>query len=112
MTGLIFNAIAGCYSLWQLRQREERINKKEGEGVVEGKKLERLVMLSPISHKWSTESSFRERTAAQMQLTSDVCDLVIPVASLGFINFDEGIVGLAGTTSSLIGLLAQWRKTA
>ncbi|KAI4155358.1 MAG: hypothetical protein LQ340_001047 [Diploschistes diacapsis] len=94
MIGLIFNAIAGFYSLWQLKQREEKINKKEGEGVVEGKKLE------------------RERTTAQVQLTSDLCDLVIPVAALNFINFDEGIVGLAGTTSSFLGLLAQWRKTA
>ena len=41
MTGLMFNAIAGFYSLWQLRQREEKVNKKEGESVVEGKKLER-----------------------------------------------------------------------
>ena len=41
MTGLIFNAVAGFYSLWRLGQREEKINKKEGEGVVEGKKLER-----------------------------------------------------------------------
>ncbi|MCJ1328579.1 Peroxisomal membrane protein PMP27 [Thelotrema lepadinum] len=94
MTGLIFNAVAGFYSLWRLGQREEKINKKEGEGVVEGKKLE------------------RERNAARMQLTSDLCDLVIPLSAIGFVNFDEGIVGLAGTTSSLIGLLAQWRKTA
>ena len=54
----------------------------------------------------------RERNAARMQLTSDLCDLVIPLSAIGFVNFDEGIVGLAGTTSSLIGLLAQWRKTA
>ena len=54
----------------------------------------------------------RERAAATMQLTSDLCDLVVPVASLGFVNFDEGIVGLAGTASSVIGLLSQWRRTA
>ena len=41
MLGLVFNAVAGCYGLWQLREREQRINKKEGEGVVEAKKLQR-----------------------------------------------------------------------
>ena len=41
MTGLMFNAVAGFYSLWRLRQREEKINKKEGEGVMEAKKLAR-----------------------------------------------------------------------
>lgn len=54
---------------------------------------------------------YRERSAINIQLLSDLCDLVIPTAALGFVNFDEGIVGLAGTTSSLVGLLAQWKKT-
>ena len=54
----------------------------------------------------------RERTAANLQLTSDLCDLTVPTAALGLINFDDGIVGLAGTTSSLIGLYSQWKKTA
>lgn len=54
----------------------------------------------------------RERTATQLQLVSDLCDLTVPTANLGLINFDDGIVGLAGTTSSLIGLGAAWAKTA
>ena len=58
------------------------------------------------------KGGYRERTAINTQLLSDLCDLVIPTAALGFVNFDEGVVGLAGTTSSLIGLMAQWRKTA
>lgn len=41
MCGLLFNAVAGFYTLWQLKQREERIDKKDGEGVVEHKKLQR-----------------------------------------------------------------------
>jgi peroxin-11B len=38
--------------------------------------------------------------------------LTAPSSALGWIGFDEGIVGLAGTTSSLIGLYLQWKKTA
>ena len=37
--GLTFNVIAGMYSLWQIRQKEQKIDKNEGEGVVESKKL-------------------------------------------------------------------------
>lgn len=43
MAGLTCNAIAGLYTLWQLRQREQRIDKNEGEGVVESKKIIRSV---------------------------------------------------------------------
>lgn len=40
-TGLIFNATAGLYTLWQLRQKEQNIDKSNGEGVVESKKIQR-----------------------------------------------------------------------
>ena len=53
-----------------------------------------------------------ERGASHKQLLSDVCDLTIPASALAWVNFDDGLVGLAGTTSSIIGLLAQWRKMA
>lgn len=54
----------------------------------------------------------RERSASQLQLISDLCDLTVPYSALGWVNFDDGIVGLAGTLSSLIGVYSQWKKTA
>lgn len=92
--GLAFNTIAGFYTLWQLRHREQNIDKSDGEGVVESKKLA------------------RERVATNMQLLSDLCDLTIPVSVLGYLDLDDGIVGLAGTASSLIGVWTAWKKTA
>lgn len=47
--GLVFNTVAGAYTLWQLRQREQNIDKKEGEGVVESKKIIRYVTPTPSS---------------------------------------------------------------
>lgn len=41
LVGLTFNVVAGIYTLWQLNQREQDIDKAEGEGVVEGKKIQR-----------------------------------------------------------------------
>ncbi|KAI9682378.1 MAG: Peroxisomal membrane protein PMP27 [Caeruleum heppii] len=94
LTGLIFNAVSGVYTLYQLKQRAEVIDRKEGEGVVESKKLE------------------RERQATHLQLISDLCDITVPTSALGYLNLDEGVVGLAGTVSSLIGVYGVWKKTA
>lgn len=54
----------------------------------------------------------RERAAINLQFISDLCDLAVPTSALGFTNFDDGFVGLAGTVSSLIGVHSQWKKTA
>ncbi|OQE26343.1 hypothetical protein PENSTE_c005G10250 [Penicillium steckii] len=92
--GLLCSAIAGIYTLYTLHEKEKTIDRKEGEGVVEAKKIE------------------KERAAARIQLISDLFDLTIPATAVGVANFDDGIVGLAGTVSSLIGTWSQWRKTA
>jgi peroxin-11B len=94
MAGLIFSAVSGVYSLWRLQEKEKKVDRKEGEGVVEAKKIE------------------KERSTARTQLVSDVCDLAAPVSALKYMDLDDGIVGIGGTISSLIGLQSQWRKTA
>lgn len=53
-----------------------------------------------------------ERVAARIQLVSDLCDLSIPLSTLGYVNLDDGLVGIAGTISSLIGVWSAWKKTA
>ncbi|KAI1211386.1 peroxisomal biogenesis factor 11 [Annulohypoxylon truncatum] len=92
--GLLCSVVAQVYTLYRLREREAKVDKKEGEGVVESK---RIVL---------------ERAASQLQLLSDLCDLTVPTAALGWVGFDDGFVGLAGTVSSLIGVYSQWKKTA
>ncbi|CAI7629277.1 unnamed protein product [Penicillium palitans] len=92
--GLIFSTVAGVYTLVRLQEKEKTIDRKEGEGVVEAKKIE------------------KERSAARIQLISDVCDLAAPLTAVGVLNLDDGLVGITGTVSSLIGVWSQWRKTA
>ncbi|KAI3324262.1 peroxisomal biogenesis factor 11 [Xylariaceae sp. AK1471] len=91
--GLACSVVAQSYTLYKLREREARVDRKEGEGVVESKKIA------------------LERATAQLQLLSDLCDLTIPTSALGWVGFDDGFVGLAGTVSSLIGVYNQWKKT-
>lgn len=92
--GLTFSAVSGVYTLYRLRERETRISKEDGEGVVESKRLQ------------------KERAAIHLQLISDLCDLTAPTSALGWVNLDDGIVGLAGTVSSLIGVYGAWKKSA
>ncbi|WYZ35616.1 hypothetical protein EsH8_X_000263 [Colletotrichum jinshuiense] len=92
--GLIFSVVAQTYTLYRLQQREAKVDKKEGEGVVEAKRIA------------------IERAVSRLQLISDLCDLTVPTSALAWLNFDDGIVGLAGTVSSLIGVYTQWKKTA
>ncbi|KAG9246653.1 putative peroxisomal membrane protein PMP27 [Calycina marina] len=94
MTGILFSTVSGLYSLYNLRQQEGRVDKKEGEGVVASKRIE------------------KEKAAISKQLIQDLCDLVVPATTLGYTNFDDGFVGLAGTVSSLLGVHSQWKKTA
>ncbi|KAL7932642.1 peroxisomal biogenesis factor 11 [Trichoderma chlorosporum] len=91
--GLVFSIAGQFYTLHRLKQREAKIDRKDGEGVVESKQI------------------LKERAASHLQLVSDVCDLTIPSAALGWVGFDDGFVGLAGTVSSAIGVYSQWRKT-
>ncbi|KAF2788436.1 peroxisomal biogenesis factor 11 [Melanomma pulvis-pyrius CBS 109.77] len=92
-TGITCSIVSSIYSLYRLRERATAISEKDGEGVVEKKKVE------------------REANAVKIQLVSDLCDITIPSAALGWAKFDDGFVGLAGTVSSLLGVYTQWKKT-
>lgn len=94
-TGLSFSIASGLYSYYNLSLRAKAIKASaEPEKVVETKKVE------------------KELNAVKVQLISDLCDITIPSSALGWVELDDGIVGLAGTTSSLLGVWGQWRKTA
>lgn len=93
--GLSFSIASGLYSFYGLTARKKAIEASgDPEKVVEKKKVE------------------VELNAVKVQLLSDLCDITIPSSALGWVELDDGIVGLAGTTSSLLGVWGQWRKTA
>lgn len=89
------------------------MDKNDGEGVVESKKIMKSVFSRSLSKLRSgANHCSRERNTTNFQLISDLCDLTIPSSALGYANLDDGIVGLAGTVSSLIGVWSTWKKTA
>jgi peroxin-11B len=113
MTGLCFSVLNGVYTIYKSKSEEAAQTDKAvaAEKTVEVKKLQRYVF-DFACWEISLLTFYSERSAAQTQLVSDLCDLFIPASALGFINVDDGVVGLAGAVSSLIGLMAQWNKTA
>jgi len=92
LVGLVSSALAGVYSLEKLRQRSRTVDKKEGEGAVESKK---------VTREWNV---------AILQLTCDLADITVPATALGIVNLDDGIVGLLGTFSSLVGMYNAWER--
>lgn len=95
-TGISFSIASSLYQLYRLRERSLKLSANKGaeaEPVVEAKKIE------------------RETNQVRLQLISDLCDLTIPASTLGWAKLDDGIVGLAGTVSSLLGVYTQWKKT-
>lgn len=51
--GLACSVVAQVYTLWRLKQRESRIDKKDGEGVVESKRITKYVFFSFFLGAWA-----------------------------------------------------------
>lgn len=110
LTGLIASASAGFYTHYKLQARVKATNEKDAEGKVERLNLAKYA-LSATKFTY-TDSLHRQQKATNVQLVSDLCDLTVPSTFLGYTTFDDGIIGLAGTLSSLLGVYGVWAKTA
>lgn len=106
MAGLICSIVAGIYSLCKLQR------KKDIEGTAEAKRTHTFV---PAQLLFSSKLIFhisRARYNTSAQLVANLCDLTLPISVLGYAALGDGVVGMAGTISSLIGVWFQWQKTA
>lgn len=114
LAGLLCNVVAGVYQLYNLQiAAKKNTESVDAEKAVEKKTLEKYVHhVARRKALFANVRTCRERGTTQLQLISDLCDCTVPSSALGYVDFDEGVVGLAGTVSSLIGLMAAWSKTA
>jgi peroxin-11B len=104
--GISFSIVSGVYALYNLQaQQQAQLQQKLGPAGGAGgeEKGEEAVQAKKVA---------REMAAVKVQLVSDLCDITIPATALGWVALDDGIVGLAGTVSSLLGVWGQWKKTA
>ena len=104
LAGLLCNIAAGTYTLTTLHMNASKSSTTEK--TAEEKK--RDAKSTPLLFV----ADSRETYAIKYQLTQDVFDALIPAGSLGYLSFmDEGLIGLAGVVSSLMGGYTQWIKT-
>jgi peroxin-11B len=98
---LLCNIAAGTYTLSTVYSNAKSSSEKTAE---EKKKDARYAI--------EYGSNPRETHAIKYQLTQDVFDALIPAGALGYLSFmDEGLIGIAGVISSLMGGYTQWIKT-
>lgn len=94
----MFSIISGVYRLRDLQFREIKARKARP---TPEKEADRKVELRNV---------LQQRAAVRYQLVQDLLDSTIPSSTLGFVNLDDGVVGLAGFVSSLMGLRTQVNK--
>lgn len=96
--GITMSLLAGIYKLHISTQKRKQLegqvrsSEKAADAKVDLKKLE------------------KDAYAVKYQMLQDSLDITIPGSGLGYFNFDDGFVGLAGFFSSLMGMRTQWRK--
>ncbi|PKI82401.1 Peroxisomal membrane protein PMP27 [Malassezia vespertilionis] len=98
LTGLTFSLISGVYKSYNLAQRAKWCQRPRA---TPEKEAERRVELHQIA---------ADTKAVRLQMFQDCCDWVNPGTSTGWINANDGIIGIAGTISSSLGARSQWIK--
>lgn len=98
LAGLTFSLISGVYKSYMLAQRLKLAQRPKATAE---KEAERRVEL----HQIATETK-----AVRLQMLQDCCDWVNPGTSTGWIEANDGVIGLAGVLSSCLGIRSQWNK--
>lgn len=98
LAGLTFSLVSGFYKSYQLAQRTKLAQRPRATAE---KEAERRVELNQIA---------ADTKAVRLQMLQDACDWVNPGSSTGWVNFNDGVIGAAGTVSSLLGARSQWIK--
>lgn len=104
---LTVSILSGLYKLRQVQGRIEMLqrNSKLVKASTSEKDAQRAADL-----KFQEKTLGKEKKDAVYQLVQDAIDFVIPTSSVGWINADEGLVGIAGTITSIMGAQTQWKK--
>ncbi|KAG1140917.1 hypothetical protein G6F37_008702 [Rhizopus arrhizus] len=103
---LIASLLSGLYKFRQLSIREHMLEKSRTALVNSEEKPEAQV----TELKAQEKALARDKHNAKYQFVQDAVDAIIPLAGLGLLKADEGIVGLAGMTTSLLAMNSQWKK--
>ena len=97
LTGLTFSLISGSYKTYMIQQR------------LQAAKRPRATAEKEAERKLEIQAIRTEEAAVRYQMTQDALDWLIPATGADILGLDEGILGLAGCTTSIMGGLSQWK---
>ncbi|CAB4391174.1 unnamed protein product [Rhizophagus irregularis] len=97
LMGLLFSIIHGLYKLHQINSQR-------------GSLISKAKIAETSERSKDTATLKKERKAAIRQLIQDVLDCSIPATALGYIHLEDGLVGLTGFITSIMGAQSQWKK--
>jgi peroxin-11B len=102
LIGLALNILAGIYRHRQISMRvdttQKAIREQNRSGVVNETTRQEL------------RNARKELSSTRRQLLQDCLDILIPSTTLNYTGLNDGLVGLAGTITSLMGIRSQWNK--
>ncbi|MBW0481194.1 hypothetical protein O181_020909 [Austropuccinia psidii MF-1] len=101
MVGILLNIASGVYKHQQVQTKLRQCRKNYSKTMVEHEKEEK---------KLQTKSLSTQAFAVRLQLLQDLCDLISPSSTLGYHSLNDGVIGIAGVISSLLGLRTQVNK--
>ncbi|KAM0788773.1 hypothetical protein ACM66B_002863 [Microbotryomycetes sp. NB124-2] len=96
-TGIAFSIVSSVYRLVDLNRREQQARRVRSSE----KEVERKAELKAV---------LAQRSAVRTQLLQDSLDILIPSGTLGYHKLDDGIIGLVGVVTSIMGLRTQISK--
>ncbi|GAA5841332.1 hypothetical protein JCM9279_000616 [Rhodotorula babjevae] len=97
MTGIACSIVCSVYKLYGLQQREAAVRRAFGGEKVDERKVELKTIRT-------------QQAATRYQLVQDSLDILIPSGTLGYHSLNDGVIGLAGTVTSFMGLRSQVNK--
>ncbi|KAG0233397.1 Peroxisomal membrane protein PMP27 [Actinomortierella wolfii] len=100
LAGIIFGFIGGLYKARQIQIRKEAALR----GLANQSESEK-------SHaRTELKAIAKEQYSVNKQLLQDGLDMMIPATGLGYLSLDDGIIGLIGTVTAIMGAQTQWAK--
>ncbi|KAI9284626.1 peroxisomal biogenesis factor 11 [Umbelopsis sp. AD052] len=106
---LAFSVSNGLYKLKQVQGRIEMI--KRNSKLVNASTSEKDAQRA-ADYRMQEKALVKEKSDATYQLLQDALDFIIPSSTLGWIAADEGLVGIVGTVTSIMGASTQWKKVS
>ncbi|KIP12609.1 hypothetical protein PHLGIDRAFT_27380 [Phlebiopsis gigantea 11061_1 CR5-6] len=97
LSGILFSITFGLLKAGRLANEAKQLQSSAWSE--KGAEVDRNVKL---------QANLAARADARYQFIIDLLDIWIPATNLGFVNINDGVVGIFGVISSLMGLRQQW----